>query len=64
MNDTFDSPWGRERYPTRAARLAADRATDALDPNTASMAQYIDTWLAAYGAAGGVEVHAKGGKTR
>ena len=52
-------PWTVEqRFPTRAARDAADRAIDAL-PESAPMTEYIDTWLAAYRAAGGVERQAK-----
>jgi hypothetical protein len=42
------------RFPTARARLAADLATDAL-PVTATMVEYIDTWIAAYRKAGGKE---------
>ena len=44
----------RKRFPTARARWAADKAVDRLDVN-ASMAVYIDTWVAAYRAAGGKE---------
>lgn len=44
----------RRRFPTQLARLAADKATDAL-PATAPMAAFPDSWLAAYRAAGGKE---------
>lgn len=43
-----------QRFPTRAARDAADAAIDAL-PATAPMTEYLDAWLAAYRAAGGIE---------
>jgi len=43
-----------QRYPTRAAREVADRAIDDL-PENVPMTAYIDTWLAAYTAAGGLE---------
>lgn len=47
--------WSVERrFPTKHAREKADDAIDAL-PETAPMHVYIDTWLATYRAAGGVE---------
>lgn len=42
------------RFPTKYARDRADEAIDAL-PETAPMHVYIDTWLATYRSAGGVE---------
>lgn len=41
-----------KRFPTVAARKAADAAIDKLDVK-APMTEYIDTWYAAYVAAGG-----------
>lgn len=43
-----------QRWPTKRARDVADAAIDAL-PETEPMTTYIDVWLAAYLAAGGVE---------
>lgn len=43
-----------QRYPTKKARELADEAIDALSESD-SMTLYIDTWLAAYKAAGGME---------
>lgn len=43
-----------QRFPTAAARTLADQAIDRL-PESAPMSEFIDTWLAAYRAAGGVE---------
>ncbi|MFI5297263.1 MAG: hypothetical protein ACHREM_04130 [Polyangiales bacterium] len=57
-DDTFDSEWGRARFVTKVARLAADAATDALSVD-APMSTFLDTWFAAYRAAGGVEIHPK-----
>jgi hypothetical protein len=42
----------RKRYPTAAARFAADKAVDDL-PETAPMTTHIDAWIAAYRKAGG-----------
>lgn len=42
------------RFPTAHAREAADKAIDAL-PATEPMTTYLDTWIAAYRAAGGIE---------
>lgn len=47
-----------QRWPTRHARDAADKAIDAL-PETAPMTEYIDVWLAAYRSAGGIEKRPK-----
>lgn len=48
-------PWTVEqRFPTKHARDEADAAIDALEENE-PMSRYIDTWLAAYRAAGGIE---------
>jgi hypothetical protein len=44
----------QKRFPTMKARLVADTTTDALSPNT-PMTAYVDTWIAAYRAAGGHE---------
>ena len=49
------SKWTVEqRFPTRTARELADKAIDAL-PESEPMTAYIDTWLATYRAAGGIE---------
>lgn len=40
------------RFPSAHARAAADLAIDAL-PVSAPMTTYLDTWIAAYKAAGG-----------
>jgi hypothetical protein len=42
------------RFVTKAARDAEDAAIEKL-PVTATMAEYLDTWLAAYRQAGGIE---------
>lgn len=50
-------PWTtlvEKRFPTKKAREKADEAIDAL-PEDAPMTLFIDTWLATYRAAGGVE---------
>ena len=47
-----DAAWYREHFPTQAARDAADSAVDKLDV-TLPMTEFLDTWLAAYVAAGG-----------
>ena len=44
--------WVERRYPNPAARRAADAAIDAL-PVDATMATYIDVWIAAYRARDG-----------
>lgn len=44
----------RERFPSARARDAADDAVDTLDAH-APMSAYVDTWIAAYRAAGGRE---------
>jgi hypothetical protein len=44
----------RKRWPSAHARVAADKAVDAL-PEGAPMVRYIDTWIAAYRKAGGKE---------
>ncbi len=43
-----------QRFVTKRARDLADQAIDAL-AESEPMAVYVDTWLAAYRAAGGVE---------
>ena len=43
-----------QRFPTKHARELADKAVDDL-PESAAMTVFIDTWLAAYRAAGGIE---------
>jgi len=43
-----------QRYPTKAARDAADDAIVALDPK-APMTLYVDVWLATYKEHGGIE---------
>lgn len=48
-----EAKWWRRNFPTVKARDAADKAFDAL-PVSASEAQEVDTWIAAYKAAGGV----------
>ncbi len=45
--------WKR-RFPTAAARAAADKAVDALNVNL-PMSAFIDEWIRAYRAAGGRE---------
>lgn len=47
-----DDAWFAKHFPSPGARDKADRATDALSP-TQPMTDYIDTWIAAYRAAGG-----------
>lgn len=47
------------RFPTRHAREKADEAIDAL-PESEPMHVYIDTWLATYRAAGGIEKRSNG----
>jgi hypothetical protein len=49
------SKWTLEqRFPTKVAREKADAAIDALTESE-PMTTYIDTWLATYRAAGGLE---------
>jgi hypothetical protein len=43
-----------QRFPTKRARDAADEAIDEL-PESAPMSLFIDVWLAAYRAHGGIE---------
>ena len=43
-----------QRFPTKHARELADKAIDDLAED-AAMTVYIDTWLAVYRAAGGLE---------
>lgn len=47
-------PTVEQRWPTKRARDLADEAIDRL-AESEPMHVYIDTWLAAYRAAGGVE---------
>jgi hypothetical protein len=44
----------RKRFPTKKARIVADKAVDAL-ASTESMSRFTDVWIAAYRAAGGYE---------
>lgn len=44
----------RKRFPSARARWAADEASDKV-PETAPIHVLIDTWIAAYRAAGGKE---------
>lgn len=46
--------WVKRIFPTQKAREAADKATDVLAPSE-SMSAHLDTWIAAYRNAGGVE---------
>jgi len=48
-----EARWWRDHFPTVSARQAADAAVDAL-PVTSPMSTFIDAWIAAYVAAGGV----------
>jgi hypothetical protein len=43
----------RQKYPSKVARDKADKAIDSIDPRE-PMTVFLDTWLAAYRAAGGV----------
>ncbi len=52
MNRTREERWWKENFPSRDARDAADAACDQLDVNE-PMSKFIDTWIAAYKAAGG-----------
>jgi hypothetical protein len=45
--------WFAVRFPTAQARKAADKAIESLGDE--KMSKYIDTWIAAYRAAGGRE---------
>lgn len=47
-----EAAWWAENFPTAKARAAADVAIDAIDPKL-PMTAFLDTWLAAYAAAGG-----------
>jgi hypothetical protein len=47
-----EAEWWRKNFPTVEARAAADKAIDALDAKE-PMTRFIDTWIAAYLAAGG-----------
>jgi hypothetical protein len=49
-----DAEFWRRRFPTAAARAAADQAIDAL-PISLPMSAYLDEWLRAYRVAGGKE---------
>lgn len=44
--------WFRKRYPSAEARRKADEAIDKLDVHC-TMAEFIDTWIAAYKQAAG-----------
>jgi hypothetical protein len=50
--------WVERRFPTKKARDAADAVIDRL-PETEPMTKYIDVWLAAYRANGGIERSSK-----
>jgi hypothetical protein len=47
-----DAAWWAANFPTAHARAAADKVIDELDP-TLPMTTFLDTWIAAYVAAGG-----------
>lgn len=47
-----DDAWFAKHFPNAKAREAADKAIDKIDP-TEPMTTYLDTWIAAYLAAGG-----------
>lgn len=47
-----DDAWFTKHFPTAHARDAADREIDRLDVKE-PMTKYLDTWIAAYIAAGG-----------
>jgi hypothetical protein len=49
---TFDEKWVARHFPTKAARMAADRAADKLDVHK-TMAEHLDVWLAEYFRNGG-----------
>lgn len=48
-----------KRFPTARARKAADEAIDPI-PETEPMHVFVDAWLAAYRAAGGIDRNANG----
>ncbi len=47
-----EAAWWAKNFPTVAARDAADRAVDKLDPKE-PMTKYLDTWIVEYIKAGG-----------
>ncbi len=47
-----DAAWWAKHFPTVAAREAADKAIDQLDPKE-PMTTFLDTWVTAYVQAGG-----------
>lgn len=49
-----DDDYVQRRFPTRAARKAADEAIDPI-PVSEPMSTFLDTWIAAYRKAGGIE---------
>jgi len=51
MKTFNEARWWREHFPNSTAREAADLAIDKL-PISASMAEYMDTWMMAYVQAG------------
>jgi hypothetical protein len=53
MSAKSDERWFAQRFPSGGAREAADRAVDAIDVRE-PMATFIDAWVRAYKAAGGI----------
>ena len=49
-----DIAFFRKRFPTKKARIAADKAVDAL-ASSEPMTKFTDTWILAYRRAGGLE---------
>ena len=49
--ETYTVRWFHQHFPSKSARLRADEAVDRLNPNE-PMTTYLDTWIAAYKAAG------------
>lgn len=54
MKQPPDDDYIQRRFPTKFARTIADQAIDKLDVSE-PMTTYLDTWIAAYRAAGGAE---------
>lgn len=53
MSKKSEERWFEQRFPSAHAREAADRAAEKLDASL-PMTTYIDTWVRAYKAAGGI----------
>jgi len=56
MTKKEEAAWWAKNFPSAAAREAADKAVDAVDPKE-SMTTFLDVWLAAYVRAGGKTKH-------